>query len=196
MASKEALADRRHEAKERASLDSLNRLLGLVGKQDDRAMILSLATLLEDTLGRLLLAYLRTCKATKELVEGFNAPLGTFGSRIKAAYAFGLIAEQQYKDMEILRKVRNHFAHDWEGVTLARDDINALIGRLSGYTIDHKPIEGGAREKLLHTLSTCCIELQVFVGRIEDGKAERAPDVSHRLTTIAPKEPGFRRFVQ
>lgn len=196
MASKEVSADRKHEAKERASLDSLNRFMGLVGKQDDRAMILSLATFLEDSLGRLLLAYFRTCTATKELIEGFNAPLGTFGSRIKAAYAVGLIAEDQYKDMEILRKVRNHFAHDWEGVTLARNDIKALIGQLSGYTVNHKPIEGGAREKLLQTLSTCCIELQVFVGRIEDGKAERAPDVSHRLTTIPPKGPGYRRFVE
>jgi len=171
-------------------------LTALVGKQDDRAMVLSLATFLEDTLGRLLLAYLRTCKATKELVDGFNAPLGPFGTRIKAAYAFGLVTEEQFKDMEVLRKVRNHFAHDWEGVTLARNDISALIGQLSGYTVNHKPIEGGNRERLLQTLSTCCVELQVFVGRIEDGKTEPAPDVSHRLSIVPPTAPGHRRFVK
>lgn len=159
-------------------------------------MVLSLATFLEETLGRLLLAYLRSCKATRELVEGFSAPLGTLGSRIKAAYALGLVTEDQYKDLEILRKIRNQFAHDWEGVSLARNDISAMLGQLSGYTVDHKPIESGARERLLQTLSTCCIELQVFVGRIEDGKAEAAPDVSHRLTIVAPKGPGVRRFVK
>jgi len=196
MPTEQESSDKAHEKKERASLDNLNRFMSLIGKQDDRAMVLSLATFLEDSLGRLLLAYFRTCKATRELVEGFNAPLGTFGSRIKAAYAFGLVTEEQYKDMEILRKVRNHFAHDWEGVSLARNDIRAMVGQLSGYTVDHKPIEGGDRERLLQTLSTCCMELQVFVGRIEDGKAERAPDVSHRLTTIPPKGLGYRRFVQ
>ncbi|MDN7899788.1 MltR family transcriptional regulator [Burkholderia cepacia] len=185
-----------HEANERYSLDKLNRFMDTIQEQDDQAMVLSLATFLEDTLGRLLLAYFRSCKATKDLVEGFNAPLGTFGSRIKSVYAFGLVTDDQFKDMEILRKVRNHFAHNWEDISFERNDIQALIGQLSGYTVDHKPIEGGPREKLLGTLSTCCMELQVFLGRLVDGMTERAPDVSHRLTVVPPTERGYRRFVK
>jgi DNA-binding MltR family transcriptional regulator len=180
---------------EKHTLENLNRFLSLVGAQDDRAMVLSLSTFIEDTLGRLLIAYFKDCKATKELVEGFSAPLGTFGSRTKAAYAFGLVTEEQYKDMEILRKVRNQFAHNWEGVSLSRNDIQALIGQLSGYTVDHKEIMGGNREKVLSTLSTCCMELQIFLGRLINKKAEKAPDVSHRLTTIKPTELGVRRYV-
>lgn len=175
---------------ENHSLANLNRFLGLIGEQDDRAMVLSLATFIEDTLGRLLLAYFRNCKATKDLVEGFNAPLGTLGSRIKAVYAFGLVTEQQYKDMDILRKVRNKFAHSWEGVSLARNDIQAALGELSGYTFDQNTIEGTVREKLLRTLSSCCIELQIFVGRIEAGKTVKAPDVSHRLQTVPSQRVG------
>lgn len=185
-----------HQANERYSLERLNRFMLLIQKQDDQAMVLSLATFLEDTLGRLLIAYFRSCKATKELIEGFNAPLGTFGSRIKAVYAFGLVTDDQYKDMEILRKIRNHFAHNWEGVSFERNDIQALVGQLSGYVVDHKTIEGGPREKLLGTLSTCCMELQVFLGRLVDGMVEKAPDVSHRLTIVPPTGPGYRRFVK
>lgn len=185
-----------HEANERYSLDKLNRFMTSIGKQDDQAMVLSLATFLEDTLGRLLLAYFRSCKATKDLVEGFNAPLGTFGSRIKSVYAFGLVTDDQFKDMEILRKIRNQFAHNWEGVTFERNDIQALIGQLSGYTVDHKPIEGGPREKLLGSLSTCSVELQIFLGRLLDGMVEKAPDVSHRLTVVPPTERGYRRYVK
>ncbi|MBR8301364.1 hypothetical protein KDW49_11645 [Burkholderia dolosa] len=185
-----------HKANERYSLEKLNLFLSTIQKQDDQAMVLSLATFLEDTLGRLLLAYFRSCKATKDLVEGFNAPLGTFGSRIKAVYAFGLVTDDQFKDMEILRKVRNHFAHNWEDISFEQNDIQSLIGQLSGYTVDHKPIEGGSREKLLRTLSTCCVELQVFLGRLVDGITERAPDVSHRLTVVPPTERGYRRFVK
>lgn len=185
-----------HEANERYSLDKLNRFMSAIREQDDQAMVLLLATFLEDTLGRLLLAYFRSGKATKDLVEGFNAPLGTFGSRIKAVYAFGLVTDEQFKDMEILRKVRNHFAHNWEGVSFERNDLQSLIGQLSDYTVDNRPIEGGSREKLLGTLSTCCMELQVFLGRLVDGMTERAPDVSHRLTVVPPAERGYRRFVK
>ena len=159
-------------------------------------MVLALATFIEDSLGRLLLAYFRNCKATKELVEGFNAPLGTLGARTKAAYSFGLITKEQYHDIEILRKVRNQFAHNWEGVSLTRTDIQSMIGQLSAYTLDHRPIEGSLRERLLGTLSTCCIELQVFLGRLENGKMRKAPDVRHRLTTIKPTEPGTWRYVE
>lgn len=189
-------ATAQQEASERYSLEKLNRFMVSIRKQEDQAMVLSLATFLEDTLGRLLLAYFRSCKASKELVEGFNAPLGTFGSRIKAVYAFGLVTEDQYKDLEILRKIRNHFAHNWEGVTFERNGVQALIGQLSGYTVDQKPIEGGSREKLLGSLSTCCMELQVFLGRLLDGLVEKAPDVSHRLTVVKPTEPGYRRWVK
>ena len=52
------------DAEEKHTLKNLNRFLSLVGAQDDRAMVLSLATFIEDTLGRLLIAYFRDCKAT------------------------------------------------------------------------------------------------------------------------------------
>jgi DNA-binding MltR family transcriptional regulator len=40
-----------------------------------------------------------------------NAPLGTFGSRIVAAYAVGLIEKNQRDALRQLKKVRNAFAH-------------------------------------------------------------------------------------
>lgn len=135
------------------SIRSLNRFMTTVRQQDDYAMVLSVATYIEETLGRLLLAYFRDCKATCELIDGFNAPLGTLSSRIKAGYAFGLVTEEQFKDMEILRKIRNRHAHNWEGISLSEPDIKALIGQLSGYTVDHQPIKGGERERLFETLT-------------------------------------------
>jgi DNA-binding MltR family transcriptional regulator len=178
------------------SLSDLNRFLSLIRTQDDRALVLSLAAFVEETLGRLLLAYFRDCKATKDLVEGFNAPLGTLSSRIKSTYSFGLVTHEQYKDMDLLRKIRNKFAHDWEGISLDHNDIRAMTGELSGYTFDGRAPDEGVRERLLATLSTCCIELQVFVGRLESGKVEKAPDVSHRLATTPYNGPSVRRVVE
>lgn len=183
-------------AKDEVELDSLNRFMRVVGEQDERAMVLALATFIEDTLGRLLLAYFRNCKATRELVEGFSAPLGTLGSRIKVAYAVGLVTEEQFKDMEILRKVRNQFAHNWEGVSLERNDIAAMVGQLSGYSFTGTHTPSAGKDRLLATLSTCCIELYLFQGRIEAGKAVKAQDVSHRLTTIPPTDSARSKYVK
>lgn len=178
------------------SLRNLNRFMRLLRDHDERALVLSLATFLEDTLGRLLLAYFRDCKATRELVEGFNAPLGTLGARIKAVYAFGLATEEQFRDMEILRKVRNQFAHNWEGVSMERNDIAAMIGQLSGYTFDQHSIVGGPKDRLRETMTSCCVELHLFFTRIEEGKAVKAPDVSFRLATTPPKPTYGPRYVE
>lgn len=173
----------------------LNRFTELVAKQDDRAMILSMAAFIEEALGRLLVAYFRDCKATRELVEGFNAPLGTLSARIKAAYSFGLVSEEQYRDMEILRKVRNAFAHDWEGVSVERNDLAALLGQLSCYSFDGVAPCSTARERLTRTIGCLASELQIFVSRLGSRKMNKAPDVSFRLTTKPPK-PGYSsRFV-
>ncbi len=49
-------------------------------------------------------------KIDKELFE-FNSPLGTFSSRIKMAYYLGQISKVTRRDLDLLRKIRNKFAH-------------------------------------------------------------------------------------
>jgi hypothetical protein len=162
-------------------MDSLNRFQAVVRQQDDRGLALSLAAFTEETLARLLLTYLREGKQSKELVEGFNAPLGTLATRMKAAYAVGLLTDDQYRDLEIARKIRNEFAHDWEGVSLDRQDIKAMIGQLKGYTFDQKPIEGGPRERLLISVSTILAELRVQITQHIKHR-RRAPFAGFRLS--------------
>lgn len=61
----------------------LNSLIGLLGDEDDRGLVLSMAAFAEDILGRLIRAFLLDVKAAEEIVSGFNAPLGTLSARIK-----------------------------------------------------------------------------------------------------------------
>ncbi|WP_241522926.1 hypothetical protein [Chimaeribacter arupi] len=96
--------------KESNPFNDLNILNGYLDSLDERGLILSLAAFSEDSLGKLLSEFMRDSKTSKDLIEGFNAPLGTFSSRIKACYSLGLITDKQYNDLEILRKVRNKFS--------------------------------------------------------------------------------------
>jgi mannitol operon repressor len=77
-----------------------------------------------------LLAILVEVPTSADLVEGFNAPLGTMSTRTAAAYSLGLIHEREFKELEILRRVRNRFAH---GVHVSFDmqDVKALCQNLT-----------------------------------------------------------------
>ncbi|MGA3080494.1 MAG: hypothetical protein ABSD44_03820 [Terracidiphilus sp.] len=87
-----------------AFLDSLN-------EESDRGAVLIAAAMLDDALALAIQRHLVDHKDTKKLTEGFNAPLGTFSARILGAFALGIISEAEYAEIEIIRKIRNKFAH-------------------------------------------------------------------------------------
>ena len=59
---------------------------------------------------------------------GPMAPLGSFASKIRMAYALNVITRDVYRDLEKLRKLRNAFAH----LTVALTHLdNEAIARYS-----------------------------------------------------------------
>ncbi len=165
--------------------NSINRFNSALSDHDERGLALALAAFAEDTLGRLLLTYLINCKQSKDLVEGFNAPLGTLAARMKAAFAIGLLTKEQYEDLEVARKIRNLFAHDWEGVSLDQPSIKAMIGQLHGYNFDQTSMTTEPRKRLQHSISNVLTELRIQIAQHRKHKRQ-APFVGFRLTTKKP----------
>lgn len=169
--------------------DELNSLLESLHEHDDRSLVLTMAAFTEDTLELLLLNYLREPKQAKELVNGFNAPLGTFSARIKAAYVLGLIHRDGFKTIEILRKIRNKFAHNWDGVSLDREDIVSLINQL---TISHREEFGlvgpgdrekNDRERLIEKIADILIGLRMLAKQLnKDGR--KAPLMAGKFKPV------------
>jgi DNA-binding MltR family transcriptional regulator len=173
-------------------VDGLNSMLESLQEHDDRSMVLNMAAFAEDTLELLLLAYLREAKQAKELVNGFNAPLGTFSSRIKAAYVLGLLQKDSYETLEILRKIRNKFAHNWEGVSLDREDIEGLIAQLSRSRIEtlaeaqSEDYNATARARLNHKISDVLIDIRLLAKALTKS-GTRAPIVAIEATPVQVK---------
>lgn len=149
-------------------VDELNSLLESLHEHDDRSLVLTMAAFAEDTLGLLLLDYLREPKQAKELVNGFSAPLGTFSARIKAAFVLGLIRKDGYQTLEILRKIRNKFAHNWDGVSLDRADVRSLIKQFSLSRLEEYGVAGpearddSDRERLTGKVSNILVDLRML----------------------------------
>ncbi|EOA7749613.1 MltR family transcriptional regulator [Escherichia coli] len=146
--------------------NDLNKLNGYLDSLDERGLILSLAAFSEDALGKMLLTFMLDNKASKELIEGFNAPLGTFSSRIKACFSLGLITEGQYKDLELLRKIRNKFSHSWENISIEDQDISQQIKELSFSRIDFECPKDNY-QKIKKSISCLLIEIKITTSQIK-----------------------------
>lgn len=153
------------EAMDDEVFGSLNKLNSYLDSLDERGLILSLSAFSEDSLGVILSNFMLDNKVSKQLLEGFNSPLGTFSSRIKACYSLGLITEKQYSDLEILRKIRNKFSHTWEKVSFSDKDISQQISKLNYSNLDFE-FPDSELKKVRSSISSLLIELRVISSQI------------------------------
>jgi hypothetical protein len=92
-------------------LKEFSKFLAELNKESDRGAVLISAAMVDDLLSKCLTSFLIEHEDVESLLEGFNAPLGTLSARMLAAFALGLLSEGEYRECQILRKVRNAFAH-------------------------------------------------------------------------------------
>ena len=100
-----------------------------------RGMAMVHGALIEDALMRLLKSYLVAGDATDALLDGFNSPVGTWSARTLLAYSVGLISEDERDAVDLLRAIRNMFAHsmsaDYDDPAVAKK-LRDLTERLGG----------------------------------------------------------------
>lgn len=110
-----------------------------LNKESDRGRVLITCSYLDDLMRRILLAFVIERDSSQRLVEGFNAPLGTFSTRTAAAYALGLITEREFKECDTLRRVRNRFAHNIQA-SFDAQDISDLCRNLTMAAQDYDAV--------------------------------------------------------
>jgi mannitol operon repressor len=103
-------------------------------KETERGAALAAAAFVDDLLQQTLGAFLLDTDSAFELVNGVNVPLGTISSRTDAAHAMGLISEEEKKECDLIRKIRE-FAHK---VRMSFDD-KRVQGLCSGLKYGAKP---------------------------------------------------------
>src|SRR5579875_681420 len=93
-----------------ASLAFYDQLESDLSKQSDRSLaILSFAFLDAQVQGILEASFVVNNKA---LFEG-TGPLATASAKFAVAHAMGLVSTDERRDLDLLRKIRNAFAHQY-----------------------------------------------------------------------------------
>lgn len=105
--------------------------------ESERAAVVLGAAKLDSLLELLLKRCLLPCSGGKDDLLDTERPLGTFSARISVAYRLGLIDKDFEYSLQVIRKIRNSFAHSIENETLAKashhDRLFEVAKILKGY---------------------------------------------------------------
>jgi hypothetical protein len=154
-------------------LDRRHLIYAELRTQTDRGAAIIGAALVEEALRRALQSKLqiKVNPNIKQRLFEANGPLATFSAKIDLAYSLQLVDldESQYRDLHLIRKVRNEFAHAVEPITFDSQKVKNLCAefRYIEETANRYPyLDTGAvppkepRERYLWTVSA--LSLQVF----------------------------------
>lgn len=100
-------------------------------KESDRAAVILTSSMLDSALTSLLRSFLvDTPNSEDELIERPNAPLSTFSAKIDISRRLGLISNKFCRDLHIIRRIRNEFAHNIAGCSFSDTTIRSRVFEL------------------------------------------------------------------
>lgn len=101
--------------------------------ETDRGCALAASARLEESLGELLKkVFVQDSGTQKRVFEG-TGPCAAFSARIDIAFLQGLIGKSTVRNLHLIRKIRNQFAHDSEELSFDTPEVAARCGELTGY---------------------------------------------------------------
>ena len=114
-----------------------NLLFESLQKESDRGDALVNAAFFDTTLERLLRARFcygdaKRAKLIEPLFDAFG-PLSTFSAKIRISYAIDLLHESMANDLDLVRRIRNAFAHSLEPKTFQDPTITRMVDNLAAF---------------------------------------------------------------
>lgn len=160
-------------------MDSMSLFAKLQSADDYSATIIS-ASLLETSLETLLLThFIPMGKEHQDDIfsDGGNGPLSSFSAKIRICYAMGLISSTTRSQIEIVKNIRNHFAHHKNIVSFDFPEVQEECKKLRvpKYLIEYSDemkvhITHTSKNKYIHSCCNIYIEIHRY---IKYDKAER-----------------------
>ena len=147
-------------------------------KETDRGAAIFATSLFDESLRTLLSTFLVSNSTSKdEIFEGPNAPMATLSSKITMAHRLGLITDKFARDLNLIRKIRNEFAHNIQGCDFGHSSIQSRIQELdkSSETIaklnvmngDNEDFDRNPRRTFLMTCSWMLTSIHNKIDKLE-----------------------------
>jgi DNA-binding MltR family transcriptional regulator len=91
-------------------VNQYNEIVTVYRNESDRGAAILAASFLDNEITKRLKGFLVEHRDMKDLFKGYG-PLNSFSAKIDISFAFGLLTLEMKSDLNLIRKVRNHFAH-------------------------------------------------------------------------------------
>lgn len=139
--------------------------------ESDRAAALMSAAYLDEQLKTLLNRKLVDDSKVKTRLLGNSSAIDSFSSRIDLAYLLGLIPKNFRDDLELIRRIRNEFAHTAQKMDFETDSVRSRCFLLKSA---HGTENMDAHHKFLRTSIVIATKLVNFI--IDNDVIEKMPD--------------------
>jgi len=154
-----------------------SRMADTYAQESDRAAAVLGGSFVETMLLDLLRAYLVADPKVEELFEG-DRPLATFSARINVAFALGLLPPNLYSDLNLVRHIRNHFAHHPNATSFNVSPARERCGALSIVRVDSgQAVEDAKnwppRQQFVTTIAGFSVYCDHMLNGLRTGKVAR-----------------------
>lgn len=119
--------------------DEFDRAVAEFHGASDRVAAIMGAALVEDNLRIAIAACLENDTDEKALFFDQGAPFGTLKAKSVAGLALGLFNKPVQRDLDVIREIRNQFAHALLSIGFDNPEIAAACGRLDGHKYHGDP---------------------------------------------------------
>ncbi|HCE2128602.1 TPA: hypothetical protein NG573_004663 [Vibrio parahaemolyticus] len=143
-----------------------SRFITEVEKESPRGAVLTIVSFIDELLIKLLKGYFPNKEHGEKLLESLDGCLSTIMHRANVAYALALLREREYKAIKVLARIRNEFAHKWDGTDFNNKQIEKLVNSFPQKYFEY--VEGTNRAKFNCVASKIVQELLTRVKYAEN----------------------------
>lgn len=170
----------------------VSQFLAELSRETDRGLPIVGAALIDDLLRRTLQAFFLAGKHTDRLLDDGAAPLGAFSARIDLCRALGLIDDYEFREISIIRKIRNEFAHGRHGLSFEDSRLKGLCATLESDLPVGPGITHDSRSRVHNALTTMVLRLYYrpeWVERERRQDKEWVPKEMSRWRSVNSEKP-------
>ena len=151
----------------------------------DRTCAIMAAVLVEQALQQAFETHLEessildTSTGKQELFFAQGAPLGTFKNRILMGWAMGFYDEATAKDLELIRDIRNQFAHSLLALDFANEHIIKTCSQIRDYEFEFPDRDDVAPARLVY--EKACWHITMDLSRLALAKLRVRVEQLHNI---------------